>query len=454
MTAVRSLKSRTLTAGIWATVLGFAGTAVRFANSLVITRLLVPEVFGVVALAAAFTTVVSLLSDIGLRQYVIYSPRGNDPEVVDTIRTLSVIRGLLIAAISLVLAVAVYIGAGSDVFMERSVYTHPDLPIVLAHFGISAIVLGFKSPKLALLERELDLKSVGAVELIALLGSTVVTLALAWSWRSIWAIVAGVYVNAVITVLLSIFWVDGRIGRFTWNRQIAAEVVRYGRWILLASIAFVLASNADRLLLGNLLSAADLGFYMIALNIVQMFEQIVSKPFTAVALPALSEVARSRSAQMRSGYLKLRLPYDMATITMAGIVFAAGQFIVEFLYDPRYAAAGSILQVLSFSLLFPRFSAIGTAHAALGEPQTETWVSFCKLVSIAICIPIGHAIAGNRGAIWAIALHMIPGALVYLYRNQKHGLNNFAFEAGVLACWPVGYVIGLVGSGVATAIFF
>jgi O-antigen/teichoic acid export membrane protein len=440
-----SLKARTLTAGAWATILGLAGTGIRFVNSLIITRLLVPEVFGVVALATAFTTVVSLLSDIGLKQYVIFNERSKEREVLDTIWTLSVFRGVIIAAVSMLLAATVYLAAESSLFRDESVYAHPDLPLVLAHFGVSAIILGFKSPKMAMLERDLQLKTYGTVDLVAHLASTAATLLLAWYWRSVWAIVGGNYVLSLALVLLSLFWVKGPMGRLIWNREIALQIFHYGKWILMASTAYVLASNADRLVLGNLLSPANLGLYMIALNVLQMFEQTVSKPFTAVALPALSEVARRGASHMRQRYLKLRLPYDIATITLSGAIFAAGQLIVELLYDPRYASAGHVLQVLSFSLLFPRYSAIGIAHTALGQPQTEAWVSFAKLISIALCIPVAHLIGGYEGTLWAIAFHMVPGAIIYLYRNQRYGLNHFGFELGVLAFWPIGYGLGLVG---------
>ena len=57
----RSLKDRALRAGMWATLFTIAATGMRFGSSLIMTRLLVPDVFGVVALAGVLFTIIGLL---------------------------------------------------------------------------------------------------------------------------------------------------------------------------------------------------------------------------------------------------------------------------------------------------------------------------------------------------------------------------------------------------------
>ena len=54
-----SLKARALHAGMWATVVAIGAAVMRFGSSLIMTRLLVPDVFGVVALA----TVLFIISE-------------------------------------------------------------------------------------------------------------------------------------------------------------------------------------------------------------------------------------------------------------------------------------------------------------------------------------------------------------------------------------------------------
>jgi O-antigen/teichoic acid export membrane protein len=452
MSADTTLRSRAITAAIWSMVIALAGTVMRFGSSMIMTRLLSPDVFGIVALSGVLFMIVSLLSDIGLRQCVIYSERGEQQHYLNTIWSLSALRGVFIAIISAVVALGVYWVAGSGVFAPGSVYLDPDLPLVLALTALSALWMGIKSPKLYLLERKLEFKKLAYIELISQLLSTLVTLWLTWQWRSVWAIVVGSHISTLVTLVLSHYWIEGPIGRLEWDKGVAKEVINYGRWILISSVAFVIAMNGDRLLLGLWVSAAMLGFYALALNIVSAVESIASRPFSAVAMPAFSEVARNGKGNLREVYFRFRLPFDVATVAAAGFLFATGQLIVDLVYDPRYALAGRTLQILSFSLLFPRFGVAAQVHAALGHPQTGSWVNIARLVSVFTLVPLGHALGGYEGAMWAISLHMAPTVLVTFWRNIQFGLNDFKHELKVMLVWPAGFALGWLANLVALPI--
>ena len=73
--AFPSFRERVLRAGSWSVLAHMLSNVLRLGSSLVMTRLLVPEMFGVMAIATVVTIVVSLLTDVGLRQVIIHSPR-------------------------------------------------------------------------------------------------------------------------------------------------------------------------------------------------------------------------------------------------------------------------------------------------------------------------------------------------------------------------------------------
>lgn len=437
-----SLKSRALRAGIWSTALAFAGTALRFGSSLILTRLLVPEVFGLVALAMVLFAVVALLSDVGLRQSIIYNEKGEDGEFLGTAWGMSAVRGLVISALSGLIALVVYIGQHAGWFAEGTVYAHPQLPAVLALTGLTAAIGGLKSPKVYVCERRLDLRSPGYIELMAQFTGMVATILLALNWRTVWPIVIGAHVSAITTVLLSLFWLKGPIGRMQWNRAYVREIILFGRWVMLSSLAFVVASNADRLMFGIWFSPEMLGFYALALNIVLAADTVISRPFVSVGAPAFGEMVRRGGEGLRRVYFRFRLPYDLISIGAAGFLFAAGQLIIDVLYDPRYTAAGRALQIMSFSLLFPRYNVIGTVHAAHGNPQIGTWASLVRLASVLMFIPVGYRLGGNEGAMWAMAFHMLPASFFLWWSSRALKLDDVLFELKMLAAWPVGAALG------------
>src|SRR5713101_1716008 len=89
------LVQRVLRAGGW-TVLGY-GTSqlLLLAGNLILTRLLFPEAFGLMAIVLAVMVGVALLSDVGIEQSIIHNKRGNEPAFVNTAWSIKVIRGVL-----------------------------------------------------------------------------------------------------------------------------------------------------------------------------------------------------------------------------------------------------------------------------------------------------------------------------------------------------------------------
>ena len=88
-----SLRKLALRGVIWTTAGFGCGQVLRLAGNLILTRLLVPELFGLMTLAQTAITGLSMFSDIGTSANVVRHPRGEDPKFLNTAWTLQVIRG-------------------------------------------------------------------------------------------------------------------------------------------------------------------------------------------------------------------------------------------------------------------------------------------------------------------------------------------------------------------------
>ena len=95
-----------LAAGAWS-LAGYAvSQVIRFGSNLIMTRLLVPEMFGVMAIATIVMVGLAMFSDLGLRQSIVQSRRGDDPAFLNTAWALQILRGLVLWAIALAIASA------------------------------------------------------------------------------------------------------------------------------------------------------------------------------------------------------------------------------------------------------------------------------------------------------------------------------------------------------------
>src|SRR3954462_15017263 len=89
----------------WTTVSYGAAQFLRLLNNVILARLLAPPIFGLMAIVNAIRTGIELLSDVGIIQNIVSNPRGDDPNFYDTAWTLQAVRGLLLAALCILLAV-------------------------------------------------------------------------------------------------------------------------------------------------------------------------------------------------------------------------------------------------------------------------------------------------------------------------------------------------------------
>ena len=343
----------------------------RLFGNLVTTRLLAPEVFGIMAIATTVQVVISLMGDIGLRQTAIQSRNGDDQTFLNTAWSIQALRGGLIWLVCACFAAGLSVANSTGWLPANSVYGDPSLPSILVATSFSSVVLGFQSMKIVSRSRDLDLQRITLIELIQMLVVLTVAIALGWLTHSIWSFVASGLAGSAVTTILSHVWLPGSNDRFAWDRTALNEIVRFGRWVFISSIIGVFAMNGDRLLLAGWVTATILGYYSIASNLCSFVDGIGGRIFSGVSLPALSEVARKQPERFSEVFWRMRWGADCSYVALAGFLFATGELIIQHLYDARYLPAGAMLQLLSFGLLFSRYGLAQSAYVAR-EGKT-TW---------------------------------------------------------------------------------
>lgn len=439
-----SLRKRAFRASTWSGV-GFVGSQVlRLVSSLILTRLLTPDLFGVMAIATIVQTIFGLLSDVGLRQAVIQNPRASEPAFLNTIWSLQVFRGLLIWSFSTLTGVVIHLLNSASMLTEGSVYTDKMLPILLFATGAVTFVDSFNSPKSLVQQRQMSLKAITYIDLVCQVANLLMTLVIAWWTRSIWAIIAGGMTSAILHVMLSHAWLPGQKVRLAWDRAIANDIIAFGRWIVISSSFSIFAMNADRILLGSWVTPDVLGFYAIALSLFMVISGAGDRLLSTVVFPMLSEAARESPQRFVSLYQKLRLPNDLIFMFVSGGLFASADWIVRLLFDPRYESAGHMLKMLSLTLILGRYGLAQTAYLATGRTSYLSALSGLLLVGTWLIIPISFHLGGLQGALLGIAFKSLPTLPLMFFYNSQLGLNNWRLELGALAAWPVGYGAGHV----------
>jgi len=442
------LKQRVLLAGGWS-MAGFGlSQIIRFGSNLLMTRLLVPEMFGVMAIASIVMYGLALFSDVGLRQNIVQSKRGNDGAILNTAWSIQILRGLLIWFCALAISVLVAIANHAGLVPQDSVYMDTSLPYVIAVMSISAVIMGVESTKLSVANRNLALGSITLIEI----GSQLIGLLCMLTWvsfdRSIWALVAGGLFSSLARAILSHTSLPGLSNRWQWDHSAFREIIHFGKWIFLSSILGFLVNSGDRLLLSNLLNTTTLGVYVIAYFIFSAVEQSMSKVITDVSFPALSEVARDRPRDLRQTCYRFHIVIASFAYCCAGILMISGQTLIALLYDARYAQAGWMLEILATALLVSPVNITTQCFMALGMPKFVSYLCIIRLLILFIVAPVLFYFFGLPGILWGIVLSYLSCLPVTFFYKVKYNLFDLRKELAPTPLLLAGAVIGEIFNSV------
>ncbi|MFT3731274.1 MAG: oligosaccharide flippase family protein [Hyphomicrobium sp.] len=444
-----SLKRRVFNASAWSLAGYGASMAIRLGSNLIMTRLLVPEMFGVMAIANIIMIGLAMFSDLGLGQNIVQSRRGSEPEFLNTAWSLQIIRGMLLWLVSVCIAVAIFFADHIGMIPATSVYSNPILPYVISILSFGTVIGGFGTTKVYEANRNLALARVTKINLLAQVIGLVCMLAWAYFDRSIWALVSGAIAASAATVLLGHSLLPGTANRWHWDSSAVSDISHFGKWIFASSILGFLVTNTDRLMLGSMVDGTMLGIYSIAYLMASAVDQTVGRIVGAVTLPALSEIARG-GGDLRAAYYRFHAVVSAASYFSAGALLTSGSTLVGLLYDHRYADAGWMLQILSLTLLTTPFGIASQSYLAIGKPKLLFRILVVRFLVMVPSIYLGFHFWALPGALCGVVISQISVLPLILFLNAKFKLLDLRKELlallmlfpGAIAGWIMTLVVG------------
>jgi O-antigen/teichoic acid export membrane protein len=444
ISTVKPFKQRVIKAGIWIFSGHVTAHIIRLVSNLIMTRLLVPEMFGLMSIVSVLMVGLTLFSDLGLRQSIIQSKNGQDEAFLNTVWSLQVLRGFVLWGISALFAVGIYVFQVLSWMPHATVYAEPLLPYIIPVSTLSMIIVGFEPTWTGLASRNLQQSKLVKIELISQVSGVIVMVIFALFSRSIWALVLGSLCSSLVRCLIVNFIIKEFRNQFAINKGYAREILHFGKWIFLSSIIGFLAMNGDKILLGGLITTEELGVYNIAAFMVGAASTIVSRLLGGVAYPALSETVRDKPYDLQRVYYRFRIPFDAGIMFLAGFLFMSGNAIINVLYDARYIEAGWMLSVLGLSLIALRYNLADQSYMAMGKPKLMTTLTLIRTTALFVLLPLGFQRFGLHGAIWAIVISYFSSFPMAIYYKKSHDLLDVKKELIMLPLVLVGIGFGFL----------
>lgn len=406
-----SIKSRIVRSAMWVGVGEGFVTVLAIARTVILARLLAPEMFGLMGLCGIVIGVIETFTRPGIGKALIQR-QSSFEEARDTAFTLLLARGLLLAIVLVSVAP-----------LAATFYESPDLQPLLFALSSVFIIDGLMNVNTIARRKELDFRRLTYLQQTSALLGTLVTIAAAYWMRNVWALVIGQIFIALCNAAMSYVFVAGK-PKVAINWQIARELLSYGKFITASSAILFLATSLDTAVIGKVLGTQQLGYYVLAFTFANLVTANLSKVASGIMMPAYSKLQSDLPALRRALMRTLNLILLVTLPATVGVIVTA-ELVVHVVYGPKWQSAIVPLQILVIFGLFRAIASVsGYVFEGIGKPQIPLYAGLFRLVTLLpLIIPLSMQY-GLVGAAIAVTLAMaVQSAALLLYARRHIGAS-------------------------------
>lgn len=421
-----NFKGINLRSDLLATVFSFgAQGTIKLGSSVVMTRMLQPDAWGVITILMAIVFVVEMIADMALTVVLIRHERGDEPRYVNTAWTLRLARAALNGAI-------VFLGAP----LVAHLYASPTLTAPLRVFSLWFPITALESMSFPMAIRRRNSRVVVYAELIALALSTVFTVAYTYYARDFWGMVYGTLLNRALLTAMSYGVYPDMRPSLALDKQAARDLLQYSRFSMPSSLLTLALSQFDKVVLLRLFDLHLLGIYGVANNIAFQVEALTERVSQLVLYPRYADAFRANPdpGSFATACYKTTTRPLASVLLPSAVLLGAARLLVAILYDPRYAQTGVVLQALMVraGLLVLASSPVNMLVAA-GVYSVILVGNIYRIAATVVAAFAGYYMFGFMGFVYGTALSGLAPLLYFLWRLKRQGLLIVRYEAYRLA---------------------
>jgi len=418
--AVRRISSLVNLRGeLFATTFCFAmGTVMKFIVSPILTRLLLPEAYGIVTIISSIAFIVEMLSDVGIVAFLVRYEKGDDPRVLNTLWTLRLIRALTNGAI--VFLAAPWIA---------QIYNEPSIVWPLRIYALWFVFFGFESISMSLAVRRKKFSIIAYTELIVGVFSNIFVIVFSYFHRDPYGMIYGMLLNRFMVMVVSYFIYPDSRPRFTLDRDVARALFGFTKFVWPSSVLALFLNQFDKVVFLRLFDLHLLGLYGLAGNIAGAVDSLVSRICKNVMYPRCASHFRENAQTFHIRYYKENVKLFAAINLLPAVVGGAAHLIIYILFDVRYAAAAQVL--VAFSIRGVLWSLAAPMENLLLAAGNVKIVLFGNISRVSCLVPgclLGYYFGGFQGFLIGAIFEMVGPLVYYGVMQHRHGLMIHRYE--------------------------
>lgn len=364
----------------WTTVDSTFNAVIQIFRVFILTKLLTPTDFGLMALVLVVTGFSQLFVDFGISSAIIYKTDNSEKEL-STLYWLNVILGCLTFIFIFFLSNPI------SHYVFKQELLNPMLKIIAFTF----IFNGFATQYNALLRKHLKFKTLAKINLVSVVMGFVVTIVLALYGNGVYALVIGYMVQNISGGGLKI--INGlkfHKPKFYFNLKLVTYYLNFGGFQMSERIVSYFRQQGDNFLIGTFLSTETLGFYNIAKILVMKPVQLIRNIFGKMAFPVFSSIKNDDLLKKWALTLNKLVYLGIIPVMLLLIVFPDA--VIFYFYGESWMTSVPYLRLTAilFSIRLLR-TTFGPLLLARGKARLSflfnLWFTVIVLITLSLTLP-------------------------------------------------------------------
>jgi len=332
----KTLQEKVLVSSFWMYILEFFSKGSIILKTIILARLLVPEHFGIVGVAAIITSTLEAFSNIGFQKALIQK-KVIDNNHLNTVWTISIIRGLILFFSMFMLSPLI-----------AEFFNIPGAVTVLRVMALSFVINGINNIGTVFFTREFHFHKRAFQNSISIFFGLIVAIYLAFKLRNEWAIVFGNLSATFVNMILSYVLHPYR-PKLYFDNKIFKEYFTFGKWVLFSAILLYITMQGDKIVLTKLLKVATLGIYMIAIRFASLLK-IITDAVERVLFVGYSKL-QDDIYLVKKAYLKVFNIIVFYCVPICGITILIAKPAVLIFLGEKWKDAIFPIQILAIAFL-------------------------------------------------------------------------------------------------------
>ncbi|WP_442496914.1 lipopolysaccharide biosynthesis protein [Methylobacter sp. sgz302048] len=377
---------------VWSIGSQFVNYSLSLVFTAILARLVLPEHYGLFNMVSTVTAFFMIFADGGLAWSIIQKKEISDAAVSNLFWINAGLGGLM-ALMCLLIAP-----------LLANFYGYDELANLTAIMSINFILTGLTVPGTAWLKRQLKLREIAVINILALLAAGVGGVYAAYAGFGYWSLAVQTLIKGIITLLGTLAIAKMPL-QFYCSKTPTMDMVKFSGGLLGFGAVNYFSRNLDSILIAKTLGAEELAFYEKAYFIMTLPSMLTTGALTGLMVSVLAK-HQDNTVLFHLYYKRALRLIALFCFSIAGYFLVFPQDIILLLYGNRWNNAIPLLQILSIAgITQPLYNTMGWLFTAKGKSKPMFYWGIISAIILSAGFFIGVK-WGSVGVAWSYSLVM------------------------------------------------